>query len=236
MQRPCVFLFSWTYPPPSGHIVDHQRIGVCYTMQTNWNENRITLHGLVENDPVTSHVNHGETYYLFPLRACRLSGAADRLNLVISEELLGRCPLREGDEVSVWGEVRSFNNKSGMGSRLVITVFVREVRKEQAEDENSLGLAGTLCKLPVYRRTPLGRDICDMMLAVNRRYGRTDYLPCIAWGILARRCSGLQVGEALALEGRLQSRAYTKHLGEQVQERTAFEISVMSLTVLEDPK
>ena len=216
--------------------MEQQTIGVCCTMQTNWNENRITLHGLVEEDPVKSHVNHGETYCVFPLRASRLSGVADRLNLVISEGMLHQCPLKAGDEVSVWGEVRSFNNKSGVGSRLVITVFVREVRKEQAEDENSLELAGTLCKLPVYRRTPLGRDICDMMLAVNRRYGRTDYLPCIAWGGLARRCGALSVGDALALEGRLQSRTYTKHIGDQAQERTAFEISIMSLAVLEDPK
>ena len=202
-------------------------------MQTSWNENRITLHGRVAEAPGVSHVNHGETYYLFPLTVCRLSGAEDRLNAVIPESLLLRSPLAAGDEVSLWGEVRSFNNKSGLGSRLVITVFVRELRREQAEDENTLELAGTLCKPPVYRRTPLGRDICDMMLAVNRRYGRTDYLPCIAWGTLARRCGGLDVGSALAAEGRLQSRVYTKRIGEENQERTAFEISIMSMEVLE---
>lgn len=210
-------------------------IGVCYTMQKSWNENRITLHGRVEETPTLSHANHGEQYWMFPLRVSRLSGAADRLNLVIAEGLLHQCPLSAGDEISVWGEVRSFNNKSGIGSRLVITVFVREVRREQAEDENSLNLAGSLCKPPVFRRTPLGRDICDMMLAVNRRYGRTDYLPCIAWGTLARRCGGLGVGDALAVEGRLQSRIYTKHIGEESQQRTAFEISVMTLKTLEEP-
>ena len=204
-------------------------------MQTNWNENRITLHGRVAAEPVYSHVNHGEEYYLFPLCSSRLSGVEDRLNLVISAALLSQCPLKTGDEISVWGEVRSFNNKSGQGSRLVITVFVRRLQKEQAEDENNLELAGTLCKLPVCRRTPLGRDICDMMLAVNRRYGRTDYLPCITWGLLARRCGELQVGDTLALEGRLQSRTYTKYIGEECQQRTAFEISVMSLSILEKP-
>lgn len=204
-------------------------------MQTNWNENRITLHGRVEAAPAASHVNHGENYFVFPLAASRLSGAEDRLNVVLSEKLLNRCPLEQGDEVTVWGEVRSFNNKSGVGSRLVITVFVRELRQEQGEDENSLELSGTLCKPPVYRRTPLGRDICDMMLAVNRRYGRTDYLPCIAWGTLARRCGELKVGDALAVEGRLQSRSYTKRIGEHSQQRTAFEISVMSMNILEEP-
>lgn len=211
-------------------------IGVWNTMQKNWNKNQITLHGQVDETPVLSHANHGEQYWAVPLRVSRLSGAADRLNLVIAEELLRRCPLNAGDEVSVWGEVRSFNNKSGVGSRLVITVFVREVRREQAEDENALELAGTLCKLPVYRRTPLGRDICDMMLAVNRRYGRTDYLPCIAWGTLARRCAVLTVGDTLELAGRLQSRVYTKHVGEESQQRTAFEVSVMAMNVLEDPQ
>ncbi len=204
-------------------------------MQTNWNENRITLHGRAEAAPEASHVNHGETYYRFPLVSCRLSGAEDQLNIIVPERLLLSCPVGAGDEVSVWGEVRSFNNKSGVGSRLVITVLARELRREQAEDENTLRLTGTLCKKPVYRRTPLGRDICDMMLAVNRRYGRTDYLPCIAWGTLARRCGELEVGDALGLDGRLQSRIYTKRLQEESQQRTAFEISVMTMEVLPAP-
>lgn len=205
-------------------------------MQTNWNENHIILHGHVEEEPVQSHMNHGESYYIFPLLSCRLSGAGDRLNLIVSEEVLRQTPLKAGDELTVWGEVRSFNNKTGIGSRLVITVFVKELRLEQAEDENKLAVAGSLCKVPIYRRTPLGRDICDLMLAVNRRYGRTDYLPCIAWGTLARQCGDLNVGDAIALEGRLQSRTYTKRLGEEVQERTAFEISIMSMDLLCEPR
>ena len=198
-------------------------------MQTNWNENRIVLHGRVESTPKVSHMNHGEEYSIFSLCASRLSGVEDRLNVVVSNALLNDCPLKAGDEVTVYGEVRSFNNKSGIGSRLVITVFARELRREQAEDENALELAGTLCKAPVYRRTPLGRDICDMMLAVNRRYGRTDYLPCIAWGTLARKCREMNIGDALEIAGRLQSRVYVKRIGEENQERTAFEVSVMSV-------
>lgn len=177
-------------------------------------------------------MNHGETYYMVGLSACRLSGAEDKVNVVLSETLFRQRPIREGDEVSVWGEVRSFNNRSGIGSRLVITVFARDIHVEQAEDENHLTLAGSLCKVPICRRTPLGRDICDMMLAVNRRCGRTDYLPCIAWGNLARRCGELDVGDAVALEGRLQSRTYTKRIGEEKQERTAFEVSVTSMDIL----
>ena len=199
-------------------------------MQTNWNVNRITLHGVVGEEPKSSHMNHGEAFYLFPLRACRLSGVEDCLNVVASQGLLEQCPLCAGSEVTVYGEVRSFNNKSGTGSRLVITVFARELRREQAEDENMLELSGTLCKAPVYRRTPLGRDICDMMLAVNRRYGRTDYLPCIAWGVLARKCADMQVGDTLEISGRLQSRTYTKRLGERDVERIAFEVSVMAVS------
>ena len=198
-------------------------------MQTNWNENRIVLHGRVEAVPMVSHMNHGEEFSTFPLCASRLSGVEDRLNVVVSDTLLKECPLKAGDEITVYGEVRSFNNKSGVGSRLVISVFARELRREQAEDENALELAGTLCKAPVYRRTPLGRDICDMMLAVNRRYGRTDYLPCIAWGTLARKCREMNVGDALEIAGRLQSRVYTKRVGEEEQKRTAFEVSVMSV-------
>ena len=205
-------------------------------MQTTWNVNRITLHGTVGEEPKVSHVNHAETFYIFPLYVSRLSGVEDHLNVIVSEALLQECPLKAGSEVTIYGEVRSFNNKSGVGSRLVITVFARELRREQAEDENALELSGTLCKEPVYRRTPLGRDICDMMLAVNRRYGRADYLPCIAWGGLAVWCSQLDVGNGLKLNGRLQSREYTKEVGGRSERRTAYEVSVMSLDPIDKEK
>ena len=203
-------------------------------MQTEWNENRIVLHGRVCQAPVPSHTNHGESYLKFPLAVCRLSGAEDRVNVVASAALLERCPLTEGEELSVEGEVRSFNNRSGVGSRLVISVYARQMHREPGEEENRLRLTGTLCKVPVYRRTPLGRDICDLMLAVNRRYGRTDYLPCIAWGSLALQGSQLQTGDALWLDGRLQSRTYLKTIGETTQERTAFEISITCLAFPEE--
>lgn len=115
--------------------------------------------------------------------------------------------MTEGMELEVEGEMRSFNNKSGKGSRLVITLYAKELRPAAGEHENQLLLAGVLCKPPVVRRTPLGRDICDLMLAVNRRYGRADYLPCIAWAAWPGRCGALEVGTVCALMGRLQSRA-----------------------------
>ena len=196
-------------------------------------ENKILLRGQAAGEPVLSHQNHGVDYYVVPLRVPRLSGVDDVLNLVTS------VPDRElwtpGQWVSVEGEVRSYNNRTGQGSKLVITVLVRCVQPDHTEEgENRLILAGALCRKPVPRRTPLGREICDLLLAVNRPYGRADYLPCIAWGSLAAHCGALDVGDKLRLEGRLQSRKYHKLIdGEQV-ERTAFEISVMNLLPEED--
>ena len=202
-------------------------------MQTCWNENHAALRGTVDALPVFSHENHGVEYQVFPLAVPRLSGTVDRLNVVAARPLLERRPLTPGDRVEVQGEVRSFNNRTGPGSRLVITLFARSVAPTREEPANQLTLAGVLCKPPILRRTPLGREICDLMLAVNRKYGRADYLPCIAWGALARRCGGLEVGDGLRLEGRLQSRIYQKVVEGVVQDRTAFEISVMRLEPVE---
>ncbi len=204
-------------------------------MQSDWNENKILLRGRLEGEPVLSHTNHGVDYFLLPVRVRRLSGAEDRLNAVASREQLEPLNLEPGDLVTIRGEVRTFNNRSGVGSRLVVSVFVRELtRGEGEEEENLLELAGTLCKPPSLRSTPLGRTICDMILAVNRRYGRADYLPCIAWGSLAHRCGELSVGDRLRLSGRLQSRVYTKVLEGRAEERTAFEVSIMSMDLGEE--
>ena len=197
-------------------------------MQTN--NNKIFLRGRLAAPPSLSHVNHGVEYLLLPLSVCRLSGAEDTLHVVASREQLELLPtLETNSPLTVSGEVRTFNNRSGVGSRLVVSVFAKALSQEEGEDENHLELSGTLCKPPVLRTTPLGRTICDMILAANRRYGRADYLPCIAWGSLAYRCGSMEVGDRLALEGRLQSRIYTKEIDGQTQERTAFEVSIMSL-------
>ncbi len=189
-------------------------------------ENRILLRGRVVEAPVFSHESHGKRFFRLPLAVPRLSGTVDTLNLLLEEPVP---PLEPGAAVEAVGQVRSFNNRSGVGSRLVITVLVQQLEQRQAPPENALTLAGVLCKEPVYRRTPLGREICDLMLAVPRRYGRADYLPCIAWGSLAAQASLLAVGARLRLEGRLQSRAYTKLTDGGPVEKTAYEISVSTL-------
>ena len=195
-------------------------------------ENKIVLRGQAARAPVPSHRNHGVDYYLVPLRVPRLSGVDDMLNVVSADPGLWT----PGEWVSVAGEVRSYNNRTGTGSKLVITVLAREVAPSRLEEgENRLSLGGALCRRPTLRRTPLGREICDLLLAVNRPYGRADYLPCIAWGSLAAHCGALDVGDRLRLEGRLQSRQYHKLVdGEQV-ERTAFEVSVMNLLDSAEP-
>ena len=192
-------------------------------------KNQAVLLGVAGEAPRLSHSNHGVDYYTFPLAVERLSGAVDTLNIVLPRPLLDRCPVEAGGCYRLTGEVRSFNNHSGEGARLVITFLARTVEAGEGEHENSLHLSGVLCKAPVLRRTPLGREICDMLLAVNRRYGRSDYLPCIAWGSLARQCGELTVGSQVALHGRLQSRPYRKVEGEVESQRTAYEISVMEL-------
>ena len=198
-------------------------------MQAGYHTNRAALCGRAAGEPIFSHINHGMRYDVFPLSVPRLSGTEDRLNVLASHALLESCPFRPGDPLWVQGEVRTFNNRSGVGSRLVITLFARELRPGSSEPFNHLELTGAVCKPPILRRTPLGRDICDLMLAVNRRYGRADYLPCIAWGALARCCGELGVGDGIRLDGRLQSREYTKVDQGVTEKRTAYEISVMHL-------
>ena len=190
-------------------------------------ENRILLRGHIDRAPVYSHESHGKTFYLAVMEVPRLSGTVDRLNLLLPEKLVES--LVPGENVEVTGQVRSFNNRSGVGSRLVITVLARTLKRTEELPENQLRLRGNLCRRPIFRRTPLGREICDLMLAVPRGYGRSDYLPCIAWGGLAAAVSRLETGSPLALEGRLQSRGYIKALPGGEEERVAYEVSVMSI-------
>ena len=203
-------------------------------MQTGWNENRALLRGTAAGSPVFSHENHGVAYDLFPLSVQRLSGAADRLNVVLPRSLLTACPVYEGLPLEVQGEVRSFNNRSGSGSRLVITVLARELAPTAEKPANHLALAGALCKPPILRRTPLGREICDLMLAVNRQYNKSDYIPAIAWGRNAVYAATLAVGEKIFAEGRLQSREYRKYSDDGIAEiRTAYEVSIGRLERVE---
>ena len=194
------------------------------------NFNRVRLCGRAAGEPELSHINHGESFYRFPLSVERLSGQEDRLPVILPRPLLEAHPVHTGDVLTLTGQLRSFNNRSGQGPRLVISVFVRELVPGGAAPFNQIQLSGILCKTPTLRRTPLGREICDLILAVNRRYGRADYLPCIAWGSLAHLCGSLTVGDRERLTGRLQSRLYSKTIEGRLEERTAFEVSIMSLT------
>ena len=195
--------------------------------------NDLLLRGTAAAEPAFSHENHGQRFYRFPLSVRRLSGQADVLQVIATGEQLSHLLPLTGRRLEIQGQLRSFNNKGGQGSRLVISAFTRLLVETAGEDVNIIELKGAICKPPVLRRTPLGRCICDMMLAVNRRYGRADYLPCIAWGQVAMVTGQLPVGSTLALEGRVQSRVYTKVVDGVPQERTAYEVSIMRLQ--EDP-
>jgi primosomal replication protein N len=191
--------------------------------------NKSILRGEPVSPPEFSHESRGERFMTFPIAAKRSSGAVDVINVVAPQRLLETSAVTDGDKIQVIGELRSFNNKSGVGSRLVISLFAKEITATFGDDENSIELRGTLCKAPTLRRTPMGREICDLMVAVNRRYGRSDYLPCITWGARARECALWQVGDAVALSGRMQSRSYIKKLGALTEEKTAYEVSVLDI-------
>lgn len=197
-------------------------------------KNRVRLCGTIAENAEFSHTSHGTEFYRFPLRITRLSGQADCINVLLSGEKLERIHADVGERLGIIGQLRSFNNKNGSGSRLVVSAFAQELEEENEEDRNIVELCGAICKVPTLRRTPLGRDICDIMLAVNRPYGRADYLPCIAWGVLAEQIGNMEIGEMLHIEGRIQSRQYMKVTDEGTRERTAYEVSVMHMAEPEE--
>ncbi len=189
--------------------------------------NYAMLRGVLCDTPVFSHESRGERFYRFSLDVSRLSGTLDTLHIIARQGLLDALEPDGGGKVCVRGELRSFNNRSGVGAKLVISVFARELWLDDGEDENTIVLSGTLCKSPTYRVTPMGREICDLMRAVRRRYSRSDYLPCIAWGLSAREAAGWDVGHAVRLCGQIQSRAYQKIEDGETLEKTAYEVSIL---------
>ena len=191
--------------------------------------NFVRLCGAAAGRPLFSHSSRGTDFFLLPLEVQRLSGSVDRLPLLLRRELLEASELSDEGKLCVTGELRSFNKRRSEGAKLILSVYARELRFCGEEDGNLVQLRGALCKPPVLRRTPLGREICDLMLAVNRRYARSDYLPCICWGALARRAALWPVGQRLRLEGRFQSRDYRKLTEQGVATRTAYEVSAMEL-------
>lgn len=198
--------------------------------------NHAVFYGYPTEAPVFSHENHGRHFFRFLLEVPRLSGAEDLLPVVVSEDLLSACPVEEGGGLRITGQIRTFNSRGTVGRRLLISVFAETLEVCDGLPENEVLLTGALCKPPVLRRTPLGRDICDIMLAVSRKYHRTDYVPCILWGRTALETAELTVGARLELHGRLQSRKYLKVLEDRTEERTAYEVSVMEAFLLPDPE
>lgn len=197
--------------------------------------NHIRLCGTMDTPPVFSHENHGRRFYSFFLSVERLSGTLDRLRVLVDLELLNEADCAWGERVAVTGQVRSFNQITETGRHLVISVYAESLELTDEAPDDQVTLTGTLCRDPVYRRTPLGREICDGMLAVNRTYRRTDYLPCIFWGRTARQIAGLTTGARITLTGRLQSREYTKVLPDgETETRTAYEISAVTAELTRD--
>ena len=191
-------------------------------------ENQITLRGQLLILPQFSHENHGKTFYRFTLEVPRLSGAVDLLPVVAEESILNSLDLSGGEMLTVYGQVRSHNLRTDGVRRLLIFVFAQTILCEDGDPINDCTVEGVLCRDPVYRRTPLGREICDVMLAVSRGYRRADYLPCILWGRTAVEASECHVRDVIQICGRLQSRTYTKMTDTGPKERTAYEISALT--------
>lgn len=218
-------------------------------MDTNYLENNyLTLVGKVTGEKEFSHEIYGERFYVFKLGIPRLSGNQDLVPITISERLIGEETLQEGKKLLVKGQFRSYNSYENEKNRLILTVFAKDVmeveEKEEVEENeivrkdtitNEVVLIGYLCKKPIYRQTPFGREISDILLAVNRAYNKSDYIPCIAWGRNARFCQNLEVGSQVKVVGRVQSRTYEKKYEDgTVQTRVAYEVSVGSLEVIEE--
>lgn len=191
-------------------------------------ENQITLRGQLLALPHFSHDNHGKNFYRFTLEVPRLSGTIDLLPVVAEECILNSLDLSGGEMLTVTGQVRSHNLRTDGLRHLLIFVFARSIVCEDGDPINEVVIEGPLCREPTYRRTPLGREICDVMLAVPRGYKRADYLPCILWGRTAAEASECHIRDVIRICGRLQSRIYTKQTETGPQERTAYEISAMT--------
>ena len=218
-------------------------------MSTNYLENNyLTLVGKVTGEKKFSHEIYGERFYIFNLSIPRLSGNSDIIPITISERLIKEDTLQEGNKLLIKGQFRSYNSYENEKNRLILTVFAKdimEVEENEEEEENDIVrkdittneviLVGYICKKPIYRQTPFGREIADLLLAVNRAYNKSDYIPCIAWGRNARFCQNLEVGTQVKVVGRVQSRTYEKkHEDGSVETRVAYEVSIGSLEVVEE--
>ena len=190
--------------------------------------NHIILRGSLICLPQFSHENPGRRFFRFSLEVPRLSGTVDTLPVLAQEDVLNAMELSDGEMLTVTGQVRSHNVRIDGKRRLLIFVFAELILCEDGEPLNEVTLSGPICREPTYRRTPLGREICDVMLAVPRDFRRADYLPCILWGRTAQECAQYHTRDVLHITGRLQSRSYTKVTDSGSEERTAYEISALS--------
>ena len=214
-------------------------------MNTNYSENnQLVLVGKVTSDKRFSHEIYGEKFYIFDLSVPRLSGNADMIPITISERLLLEEDLVPGKNVIIEGQFRSYNSYENEKNRLVLTVFAKEIKFAENQEEefkpskentsNEVILDGYICKKPIYRKTPFGREISDILLAVNRAYNKSDYIPCIAWGRNARFCENVPVGTEVRIVGRVQSRQYEKKYEDgRTETKIAYEVSVPSLEIIE---
>jgi len=196
--------------------------------------NEITLRGTLRELPEFSHENHGKRFFRFYLEVPRLSGAVDVLPVITEEQMLGQIDPTGGRMLTVVGQIRSHNQRTDGVRRLIIFVFASSVIAEDGEPLNQVVLVGPLCREPTFRMTPLGREICDAMLAVPRAFHRADYLPCILWGKIAKEISLCHTSDVISISGRLQSRIYTKQTENGPQERTAYEVSALTAEILEE--
>lgn len=195
--------------------------------------NKVIIAGTVVSAPEFSHEVYDELFYTFMLEVPRLSETTDTVRVTISEKFIAALPIFVGMRLMIKGQFRSYNNFSNVGNKLILTVFVRDIEEisdGECENANSIYLNGYICKPPVYRTTPFGREISDILLAVNRAYNKSDYIPCIAWGRNARYAETFKVGDNLIVKGRIQSREYQKKISEtETETKTAFEVSVSKL-------
>ncbi len=200
--------------------------------------NQVTMMGEIVSEFQFSHEVFGEGFYMVELAVNRLSNYSDYIPLMISERLIDTEQDYTGQLIRVTGQFRSYNRHEEKKNRLVLSVFVRELEFldeiDENEKTNQIFLDGYICKEPIYRKTPLGREIADVLLAVNRSYGKSDYIPCICWGRNARFASGFTVGSHIQIVGRVQSREYVKRISEEeVEHRIAYEVSVSKVDLLE---
>ena len=196
--------------------------------------NHVTIRGELVQLPEFSHENHGKRFFRFVLEVRRLSGAVDQLPVVAEESLVQEIDPCGGSLITVTGQVRSHNYRVEGVRRLMVFVFASSVCAEDGDPINEVILEGPLCREPTFRRTPLGREICDVMLAVPRPFHRADYLPCILWGRTAHEVSACHTRDRIRISGRLQSRVYTKLTESGAEERTTYEISALTAEILDD--